>query len=93
MKSGWVWYSCPRKAIEEKTMKKQPMYTILLLLTVLCTLAAISTILPQESVSKVSLLGYNAHCPFTPVSTILCLALAGVSCKIRVKKFKEQSSH
>ena len=73
-------------------MKKQPMYTIMLLLTVLCTLGAISTMLPQESVSKISLLGYKAHCPFAPVSTILCLFLAGACCKIRVKKFKSHGS-
>jgi energy-converting hydrogenase Eha subunit C len=69
-------------------MKKQPMYSIMLLTTVLCTLGAISTMLPQESVSKISLLGYKAHCPFSPVSTLLCLLLAGVSCKIRAKKYK-----
>ena len=69
-------------------MKKQPMYAIMLLLTVLCTLGAISTMLPQESVSTISLLGYKAHCPFAPVSTLLCLLLAGACCKIRVRKFR-----
>ena len=69
-------------------MKKQPMYTIMLAITVLCTLAAISTLLPQEAVEKTSLLGYKAHCPFAPVSTILCLLLAGLSCRIRSRKFK-----
>lgn len=60
----------------------------MLALTVLCTVAAISTLLPQESASKISLLGYKAHCPLTPVSTILCVLLAGACCRIRAKKFK-----
>ena len=69
-------------------MRKQPGYTILLLLTILSTLAALSTLLPQASASSECLLGYKAHCPFTPVSTVLCLILASVFCRIRSKKFK-----
>ncbi|MBN2716365.1 MAG: hypothetical protein JXX14_10960 [Deltaproteobacteria bacterium] len=72
-------------------MKKQPMYTFLLVFTVICVLAAISTLIPQASVEKVSLLGYKAHCPFTPVSTVICLLLAGTGCRIRAKKFKSVS--
>ena len=69
-------------------MKKQPMYSVLLILTIIFTLSAVSTVLPQASVSKASLLGYNAHCPFTPISTVLCLLLAGMCCRIRAKRFK-----
>ncbi len=69
-------------------MRKQPGYAILLALTIVATLAALSTIIPQASVSKDCLLGYRAHCSFTPVSTLLCLLVAGASCRIRAKKFK-----
>ncbi len=69
-------------------MRKQPGYTIMLAITILATLAALSTVLPQASASENCLIGYKAHCPFTPVSTLLCLVSAGISCRIRSKKFK-----
>jgi len=37
----------------------------------------ITTLIPA-SASKPSLLGYYAHCSFTPVSTIICWVIAGV---------------
>ena len=69
-------------------MRKQPGYTIMLVFTILAVLAAVSTLVPQASASGNCLIGYKAHCPFTPVSTLLCLVLAGISCRIRVAKFK-----
>lgn len=68
-----------------KTKKKG--YKLLLFITLLFTLCAISTLIPTEQVSKVSMLGYKAHCSYTPISTIICLALAGGTCIIRKKKF------
>jgi len=37
----------------------------------------ISTVVPAPA-SKLSLLGYKAHCSFAPISTILCFVIAGV---------------
>jgi len=37
----------------------------------------ITTLIPAPA-SKPSLLGYYAHCPFTPISTIICWVIAGV---------------
>jgi len=37
----------------------------------------ISTLIPAPA-SKPSLLGYYAHCPFAPISTIICWVIAGV---------------
>ena len=71
-------------------MRKQPGYAILLALTILSTLAALSTLLPQASASDTCFLGYKAHCSFAPVSTLLCLILASVFCKIRSKKLKSK---
>ncbi|MBN1482761.1 hypothetical protein EH223_12300 [candidate division KSB1 bacterium] len=68
-----------------KTRKKG--YGILLSLTIIITLAALWTIVPQATASKVCLIGYKAHCTFTPISTIVCLLLAAATCKIRKKKF------
>ncbi len=61
---------------------KRKGYTILLILTVALVLAAISTAIPQSSADEPCKLGYRAHCPFTPISTLLCLALAGIVCVI-----------
>jgi hypothetical protein len=39
---------------------------------------AIVTLIPSGAASKVCLLGYRAHCTFTPISTIIFLALIGL---------------
>lgn len=69
-------------------MKKQPMYTVFLVLTILSTLAAISTLIPHPSASRECILGYKAHCSFAPISTVLCLGLSIFFCTVRSKKFK-----
>lgn len=62
-------------------------YWALLVLTLLFTICALSIILPSERVDEISMLGYKAHCSFTPVSTILCIGLAGLTCFIRKRFF------
>ena len=62
-------------------------YWVMLAVTVLLTLAAISTLIPVATVSKSSMLGYKAHCTFTPVSTAICIVLAGVVCSVRRRVF------
>lgn len=69
-------------------MRKQPGYAIFLALTIISTLAAVSTILPDPSASDVSILGYHSHCTWAPWSTAICVILSGVFCTIRAKKFK-----
>ena len=39
---------------------------------------AIVTLIPLASASKASLMGYKALCSFSPISTIILLALAGM---------------
>lgn len=56
---------------------------ILPILMIVSVLAAISTVIPQASTQEPCKLGYKAHCSYTPISTALCLALAGVVCVIR----------
>jgi hypothetical protein len=68
---------------------KRKGYTILLILTVALVLAAISTVIPQSSAHGPCKLGYKAHCPFTPISTLLCLALAGMVCVIKRRFFTQ----
>lgn len=62
-------------------------YWWLFALTIIFTLAAISTLLPSEQASKTCMLAYKAHCSFTPVSTLICIVFAGVSCLVRKKIF------
>ena len=38
----------------------------------------VSTLIPAPA-SKPSLLGYYAHCSITPISTIICWAIAGAN--------------
>jgi len=62
-------------------------YIILLGVTILITLSALLTLIPYSNASKESYFGYKALCSFTPVSTVICLFLAGVVCKVRKKIF------
>ena len=45
-------------------VKKQPGYRIMMILTVLSTLAAIMTLIPVSTASKLSMAGYRAFCSY-----------------------------
>lgn len=62
-------------------------YWVLFSLTLFFTLLAISTIVPSERASKVCMIGYKAHCTFTPISTIICVIPAGLVCFTRKRFF------
>ena len=59
-------------------------------LTVLLTLLTVSTVVPSKVAGKKCLLGYKAHCSFTPVSTVICIMITGAACSYRRRKFTEQ---
>ena len=44
---------------------------------VVFVILGITTLIPAPA-SKPSLLGYYAHCSFTPISTIICWIIAGI---------------
>lgn len=67
-------------------------HRLLLALTVLFTLAGLSTLVPQASASHSCLLGYRAHCPFTPISSLLCFAAAGAVCLMRARRKRRSRS-
>ena len=67
-------------------MARDKTYYVLLAATILSVLAAVSTVIPDGSASEGSLLGYRAHCPFSPVSTVLSLLVAGVLCIVRARR-------
>jgi hypothetical protein len=48
---------------------------IYVVIVILC-IAAVKTALPEAKASKSCLLGYKALCSFTPISTIILVAIA-----------------
>lgn len=67
-------------------MKKA--YFVSLTITIISTSLAVITIIPWSMASYSNLIGYKSICSFTPISTLLLIAIAGSSCLIRSKKFK-----
>lgn len=70
--------------------KRKKGYWFLFGLTILVTLAAISTLIPVAFASKECMLGYKAHCTFTPMSTVILIVGGGVICVIRKRRFTEE---
>ncbi|PLX13637.1 MAG: hypothetical protein C0597_11405 [Marinilabiliales bacterium] len=62
-------------------------YWILFALTVIMALLTLWTILPSETASKESMLGYKAQCSFAPLSTFVCAIFTGMVCFIRKRFF------
>jgi hypothetical protein len=71
--------------------KKRPGYYTLLTLAILMVLGAVLTIMPMSYAYKECMLGYKAHCTFTPVSTILCIVIAVVTYVMGKSLFTEAS--
>ena len=47
---------------------------------------ALVTLMPRAAASKPCLLGYKAHCSFTPISTLILLALVGLHLFLHYRK-------
>ena len=62
-------------------------YMIFLGATILLTLCAFLTLLPNSHASEANFIGYKSLCSFSPISTVLCVLFAGTMCKIRKKIF------
>jgi hypothetical protein len=62
-------------------------YAFFLVLSIIFTLAAICTLIPSSTVSGECMIGYKAHCTYTPISTVICLVLAAACCIIRRRAF------
>ncbi len=59
---------------------------LLTILSILCILGAVITLIPCINIENACMLGYKAVCAFTPVSTII-LIIAGIVLWILRKKF------
>jgi len=66
------------------TVKKPNL--LLTILSVLCILGAVITLIPCSNIENACMLGYKAICAFTPVSTIVLL-IAGIILWILRKRF------
>ncbi len=69
-------------------MRNTKLYITFLILTIIFTLGAIITLIPSPHDPEVNAFGYKSMCSWTPWSTLICLACAGISCKIRKINFK-----
>lgn len=64
-----------------------PAYKPLLGLSLLFTIAAILTLIPNPQASWPNLLGYRSICTFAPIASLACCFLAGLTCVIRARFF------
>ncbi|MBD3422038.1 MAG: hypothetical protein GF398_18150 [Chitinivibrionales bacterium] len=62
-------------------------YHVLLGLTVFSFVLTLLTLVPFPWASKKCLLGYQALCSFTPISTVLMVVITGSICVVRKRKF------
>lgn len=60
-------------------------YYLMLIATILVTLAGIITLIPSSYGFDNNFLGYESLCPFAPFSSLICFLILGIICKIRSK--------
>jgi hypothetical protein len=70
-----------------KTRKKG--YKAMLALTMLFTLSAIVTLIPNAGASKVNMMGYHSICSAAPMSVLVLVIAAGLTCYLRKRYFTE----
>ena len=68
-----------------KTRKKG--YKWLLALTIIFTLAALATLIPDAGASKANIIGYHSICSGVPMSTLVLVICAGATCYFRKRYF------
>lgn len=66
----------------------RPLYGVLLLVTILCTVAGLLTLVPVPNASYENVLGYTSLCTFAPAATMFCFATAGITCVLRASLVK-----
>jgi hypothetical protein len=62
-------------------------YHWLLGLTILLTLSAIITLIPNAGASKDNLMGYRSICTGAPLSTLVLVLATGATCYLRKRYF------
>ena len=69
---------------------KKKGYGVLLVITIVFTVAGVATVIPASSASRECVMGYRAFCAYTPVSTATCLILAALACVVRRREFRDR---
>lgn len=67
-------------------------YRALLGLSLLFSILAVVTLLPNPGASKPNVLGYRSVCSFAPAATALCGLLAGITCTVRNRVFSRRAA-
>lgn len=71
---------------------RQPLaYKALLGLSLLFSLGAVLTLIPNPAASWPNILGYRSLCTFAPAATAVCGLLAGITCLIRSRLVSAQA--
>lgn len=63
--------------------RQPPAYYALIGLSLVFSVLAVVTLLPNPNASKPNVLGYRSVCSFAPAATALCGLLAGITCIVR----------
>jgi uncharacterized protein with FMN-binding domain len=63
--------------------RQPPAYFALIGLSLVFSMLAVVTMLPNPNASKPNVLGYRSVCTFAPAATALCGLLAGITCILR----------
>ncbi len=72
--------------------KESAAYYCFLALTVVFSLLAVVTMLPNPAASTQNVLGYRSVCSFAPAATALCGLLAAVACTLRNRVFSKSAA-
>ena len=67
--------------------------SIHIMFTGIYLILALVTLIPFETASKASLLGYKALCSFSPISTIILLTLAGLHIYLQWRTGTKQTAN
>lgn len=70
--------------------RRKPGYATLMTFTILMVLGALLTVMPAPSAYRECLLGYQAHCPLAPISTVACVVAAAITCVVRKRLFTDR---
>jgi hypothetical protein len=77
-------------AMSDEKAGRPASYVVLLVLTIVFTLAGLATLVPFAGASYPNVLGYRSLCTFTPAATLFCFGLAGTACVMRASLVKRR---
>ncbi len=67
-----------------------PLYPVLIVLSGLCSLAAVLTLIPNPGASWPNILDYKSLCTFAPAASFACALAAGLVCTLRARLIRRR---